>query len=82
MYAIRSYYGCGLHIQEDHFVPEIIDSVTEEVLPEGSEGEIVFTCITKEAFPLIRYRTRDISRLAYDKCECGRTIARMRNNFV
>ncbi len=76
--SIECEHRCGLHIQEDHFVPEIIDSVTEEVLPEGSEGEIVFTCITKEAFPLIRYRTRDISRLAYDKCECGRTIARMR----
>ncbi|HOA97410.1 phenylacetate--CoA ligase family protein [Acetivibrio saccincola] len=70
-------YKCGLHIQEDHFIPEIIDPVTEEVLPPGSKGEIVFTTITKEGLPLIRYRTRDISSLNYEKCECGRTIVRM-----
>ncbi|RCX19987.1 phenylacetate-CoA ligase [Anaerobacterium chartisolvens] len=68
---------CGLHIQEDHFIPEIIDPETEEVLPEGCKGELVFTTITKEGFPLIRYRTRDISSLTYEKCECGRTLARM-----
>ncbi len=68
---------CGLHIQEDHFIPEIIDPETEEVLPAGSKGELVFTTITKEGFPLIRYRTRDISSLAYEKCECGRTLTRM-----
>jgi phenylacetate-CoA ligase len=68
---------CGLHIQEDHFIPEIIDPETEEVLPPGSKGEIVFTTVTKEGLPLIRYRTRDISSLNYDKCECGRTIVRM-----
>jgi phenylacetate-CoA ligase len=68
---------CGLHITEDHFIPEIIDPVTEEVLPYGSKGEIVFTTITKEGLPLIRYRTRDISSLNYEKCECGRTEVRM-----
>ena len=68
---------CGLHIQEDHFIPEIIDPDTEEVLPAGSKGELVFTTITKEGFPLLRYRTRDISTLNYEKCECGRTLVRM-----
>ena len=68
---------CGLHIQEDHFIPEIIDPDTEEVLPAGAKGEIVFTTITKEGFPLLRYRTRDISTLNYEKCECGRTLVRM-----
>ncbi|MBT3289401.1 MAG: phenylacetate--CoA ligase [Victivallales bacterium] len=68
---------CGLHIFEDHFYPEIIDAVTGEVLPEGEEGELVFTMITKQALPLIRYRTRDITTLNYDKCACGRTIVRM-----
>jgi len=68
---------CGLHIQEDHFIPEIIDPVTEEVLPEGSKGELVFTTVTKEGLPLLRYRTRDISSLTYEKCECGRTSVRM-----
>lgn len=68
---------CGLHIPEDHFIPEIIDPVTEEVLPPGSKGEIVFTTITKEGLPLIRYRTRDISSLNYEKCQCGRTAVRM-----
>lgn len=67
----------GLHIQEDHFIPEIIDPDTEEVLPHGSKGELVFTTITKEGFPLLRYRTRDISTLNYEKCECGRTLVRM-----
>lgn len=67
----------GMHIQEDHFIVEIIDPVTEEVLPTGSEGELVFTCITKEALPLIRYRTRDICRLNGEKCACGRTLVRM-----
>jgi len=68
---------CGLHIQEDHFVPEIINPDTEEVLPAGSKGELVFTTITKEGLPLLRYRTHDISSLNYDKCECGRTLVRM-----
>ena len=68
---------CGLHIQEDHFIPEIIDPQTEEVLPPGSEGELVFTTITKEGLPLLRYRTRDLSSLDYSQCECGRSLVRM-----
>jgi phenylacetate-CoA ligase len=68
---------CGLHIQEDHFIPEIIDPETEEVLPPGSKGEIVFTTITKEGLPLLRYRTHDVSSLEYGKCDCGRTLVRM-----
>ena len=68
---------CGLHIQEDHFLPEIINPETEEVLPPGASGELVFTTITKEGLPLVRYRTHDISSLSYEKCECGRTLARM-----
>lgn len=67
----------GLHIPEDHFIPEIIDPETEKVLPPGSVGELVFTTITKEGLPLIRYRTRDISSLNYSVCECGRTCVRM-----
>jgi phenylacetate-CoA ligase len=67
----------GLHISEDHFYPEIIDPVTLEVLPEGKTGELVFTTITKEGLPLIRYRTRDLTRLRYEKCRCGRTMVRM-----
>jgi len=67
----------GLHIFEDHFIPEIIDPDTEEVLPYGTPGELVFTTITKEAFPVIRYRTRDISVLHPEPCRCGRTIVRM-----
>ena len=67
----------GLHIFEDHFIPEIIDPDTEEVLPYGTPGELVFTTITKEAFPVIRYRTRDISVLYPEPCRCGRTIVRM-----
>jgi phenylacetate-CoA ligase len=67
----------GLHINEDHFYPEIIDPETLEVLPEGSIGELVFTTITKEGLPLIRYRTRDLTRLNYSKCKCGRTLVRM-----
>ena len=68
---------CGLHINEDHFLPEIIDPDTLEVLPAGSLGELVFTTITKEGLPLIRYRTRDLTRLKYEKCKCGRTLVRM-----
>jgi phenylacetate-CoA ligase len=67
----------GMHICEDHFLPEIIDPETGEVLPPGEKGELVFTTLTKEAFPIIRYRTRDISRLFYEPCECGRTLVRM-----
>jgi len=68
---------CGMHINEDHFIPEIIDPDTGEVLPPGEKGELVITCITKEALPLIRYRTRDITRLFYEPCKCGRTTVRM-----
>jgi len=68
---------CGMHINEDHFIPEIINPETGEVLPPGEKGELVITCITKEALPLIRYRTRDISRLMYEPCKCGRTTVRM-----
>jgi phenylacetate-CoA ligase len=68
----------GLHIPADHFIPEIIDPETGEVLPEGAKGELVFTCITKEALPLIRYRTRDLSSLHYERCSCGRTAPRMK----
>ncbi len=67
----------GLHINEDHFYPEIIDPDTLRVLPEGSTGELVFTTITKEGLPLIRYRTRDLTRLTYKRCTCGRTMVRM-----
>ena len=67
----------GMHINDDHFVPEIIDPSTLKALPEGEQGEMVFTMITKEALPLLRYRTRDITRLHTGKCECGRTLTRM-----
>ncbi len=67
----------GMHINEDHFIAEIIDPDTGEVLPEGEKGELVFTSITKEAFPLIRYRTRDICVLSRKKCSCGRTHVKM-----
>jgi len=67
----------GLHIFEDHFIPEIIDPETEEALPYGEKGELVFTSITKEAFPVIRFRTRDISVLNPEPCACGRTFVRM-----
>ena len=67
----------GMHINEDHFIAEIIDPETGEVLPEGSKGELVFTALTKEAFPLLRYRTRDICVLSRKKCSCGRTHVKM-----
>jgi len=67
----------GMHINEDHFIAEIIDPDTGEVLPEGSKGELVFTAIDKEAFPLLRYRTRDICILNRGKCSCGRTFVKM-----
>ncbi len=67
----------GMHINEDNFIAEIIDPDTGEVLPEGSKGELVFTSITKEAFPMIRYRTRDICVLSREKCGCGRTLVKM-----
>lgn len=67
----------GMHIQEDHFIAEIINPDTGEVLPEGEIGELVFTCITKKAFPLLRYRTRDLCYLTRKPCSCGRTHIRM-----
>ncbi|MBQ7637674.1 MAG: phenylacetate--CoA ligase [Clostridia bacterium] len=67
----------GMHINEDHFIVEIIDPVTGEVLPEGEQGELVFTAVDKEAFPMIRYRTRDICSITREKCSCGRTHVRM-----
>lgn len=67
----------GMHINEDHFIAEIIDPVTGEVLPDGEKGELVFTSITKEAFPLLRYRTRDICVLSRKPCSCGRTHVKM-----
>ena len=75
--ASECQYQTGLHINEDHFLPEIIDPQTLEPLPEGSVGELVFTTITKEGLPLIRYRTRDLTRLSYSRCSCGRTMVRM-----
>jgi phenylacetate-CoA ligase len=67
----------GLHVFEDHFIPEIVDPETGESLPDGDEGELVLTCVTKEALPLVRYRTRDRTRLRSEKCACGRTTVRM-----
>ena len=70
-------YKCGNHIAEDHFIVETINPETGEVLEPGQEGELVFTSLTKEAFPVIRFRTKDISRLNQERCQCGRTTARM-----
>ena len=70
-------YQAGMHVCEDHFIPEIIDPDTGEVLPYGEKGELVFTTITKEGFPVIRYRTRDICSLNIEPCKCGRTHLRM-----
>ena len=67
----------GMHVNEDHFIAEVINPVTGEVLPDGDKGELVFTSITKEAFPLLRYRTRDIGILSHKKCSCGRTHVKM-----
>jgi phenylacetate-CoA ligase len=66
-----------MHVFEDHFLAEIINPATGEVLPPGEEGELVFTTLTKEAFPLVRYRTRDVTRLIHDPCRCGRSHVRM-----
>lgn len=67
----------GMHVNEDHFIVEVIDPDTGEVLPEGTQGELVFTCITKEAFPILRYRPRDIGVITRGKCSCGRTLVKM-----
>jgi len=68
----------GMHINEDHFIAEVINPITGEVLPDGEKGELVFTSITKEAFPMLRYRTKDITILSHEKCSCGRTFVKMR----
>lgn len=70
-------YHKGLHVYEDHFIPEIIDPNTLEPVKEGETGELVFTTVTKEALPLFRYRTKDLTSITYEKCECGRTLARI-----
>ena len=75
--AMECTHKTGMHIAEDHFIPEIIDPETSEQLPLGQQGELVFTCVTKEALPLIRYRTRDLARLLPGDCPCGRTTVRM-----
>jgi phenylacetate-CoA ligase len=72
---------CGMHISEDAFIAEIIDPDTGETLPPGSVGELVLTSLTKEAFPMVRYRTRDITSLDYAKCDCGRTTVRMKKTM-
>ena len=71
-------FHCGLHVNEDHFFPEIVHPDTKEPVPYGKEGELVFTTLTKEGIPLIRYNTRDLSTLFYEKCQCGRTLVRMK----
>lgn len=72
-------YIDGMHINEDYFIPEIIDPQTGEVLPPGEKGELVISCIYKEGLPLLRYRTKDVTRLIYEPCKCGRTFVRMEN---
>jgi len=69
----------GLHVWEDHFYPEVVDPQTGEPLPEGEEGELVLTSLTKDALPVLRYRTGDITSLNYEECDCGRTAVRMDN---
>jgi phenylacetate-CoA ligase len=76
--GVECQYHSGLHIFEDHFYPEVIDAQTGEVVPDGVEGELVLTTLSKRAMPMIRYRTRDITALVPEKCPCGRTIRRMR----
>ena len=71
-------FHTGLHVNEDHFFPEIVHPDTKEPVPHGTEGELVFTTLTKEGIPLIRYNTRDLSSLNFEKCECGRTLVRMK----
>ncbi len=75
--SMSCHEDCGLHINADHFIPEIIDPDTGEVLPDGEKGELVFSCVTKQALPLLRYRTRDLSILHWEPCKCGRTLPRM-----
>jgi phenylacetate-CoA ligase len=68
---------CGMHVQEDHFIVEVIDPATGQPLPPGSGGELVITTLTKEAFPVVRYRTGDLCAIFEDKCDCGRTTVRI-----
>ncbi len=75
--AMECRYKRGMHLAEDHFIPEVVDPTTGEPLPDGEIGELVFTCVTKEALPLLRYRTGDLTRLEHGRCLCGRTTARM-----
>ena len=75
--AMECPYKQGMHLAEDHFITEVVDPSTGEPLPDGEIGELVFTCVTKEALPLLRYRTGDLSRLFHGRCICGRTTARM-----
>jgi phenylacetate-CoA ligase len=75
--AFECPYQCGLHVSEDHFIPEVVHPQTGEVLPPGSTGELVFTTVTRGAAPVLRYRTRDLSRLCVEPCACGRTLARI-----
>jgi phenylacetate-CoA ligase len=79
--AGECHHKCGMHIFEDAFLPEIIDPETGETLPSGSVGELVITTLTKEALPMIRYRTRDITSLDYTPCSCGRTLVRMKKTM-
>ncbi len=79
--AGECHYKCGMHLAEDCFIAEIIDPETCQVLPPGSVGELVLTSLTKEAFPMIRYRTRDITSLDHSRCECGRTLLRMKKTM-
>jgi len=79
--AGECHHKCGMHIFEDTFIPEIIDPDTGAVLPAGCVGELVLTTLTKEAFPMIRYRTRDLTSLDYAQCECGRTMVRMKKTM-
>lgn len=75
--AVSCGAGDGLHINADNFIPEVVDPETGELLEDGTAGELVFTCVTKEALPLIRYRTRDLTKLTHERCACGRTLPRM-----
>ncbi len=75
--AMECRYKRGMHLAEDHFIPEVVDPSSGESLPDGEIGELVFTCVTKEALPLLRYRTGDLTRLEHGRCLCGRTTARM-----
>jgi phenylacetate-CoA ligase len=75
--ACECHCQAGLHVNEDHVIPEIIDPVTNKVLPDGVTGELVLTTITREALPMIRYRTRDLTSITHERCECGRTLARV-----